>query len=91
MIVDPPTSSLITRFSLFFYSSSFASFLTTIHRLSETSQEFVLDSLSQQTMQKELSDLYKTTTWNLISLPPGKPAIGSQWVYKIKTKSDWVC
>ena len=39
-------------------------------------------------MVEELSTLYKTGTWDIVPLPVGKRAIGSRWVYKIKTKSD---
>ncbi|XP_020586759.1 uncharacterized protein LOC110029004 [Phalaenopsis equestris] len=38
-------------------------------------------------MTEELSALHKTYAWDLISLPPGKRAIGSCWVYKIKIDS----
>ena len=76
------------------YSASFASFLTSIHSLSEPSsyKEAVLDPLWQQAMAEELSALHKTNTWELVPLPPGKRVIASRWVYKIKTKSDgrWV-
>ncbi|CAL8991331.1 unnamed protein product [Prunus brigantina] len=34
------------------------------------------------------SALEQNHTWTLTSLPPGKRAIGSRWVYKIKHKSD---
>ena len=39
-------------------------------------------------MIEELSALYKTGTLDLVPLPPGKNAIGSHWVYKIKIKFD---
>jgi len=39
-------------------------------------------------MAEELAALHNTDTWDLVPLPPGKRAIGSRWVYKIKTKSD---
>ncbi|XP_057487612.1 uncharacterized mitochondrial protein AtMg00810-like [Actinidia eriantha] len=39
-------------------------------------------------MTKELSTLHNTDTWNLVPLPSDKSKIGSQWVYKIKTKVD---
>ncbi|GJW13119.1 retrovirus-related pol polyprotein from transposon TNT 1-94 [Tanacetum coccineum] len=37
---------------------------------------------------EELTTLHQTHTWVLVSLMAGKRAIGSRWVYKIKTKSD---
>lgn len=35
-------------------------------------------------MEKELSMIEKKGTWSLVDLPPGRKAIGSKWVYKIK-------
>ncbi|KAJ9557664.1 hypothetical protein OSB04_012278 [Centaurea solstitialis] len=42
----------------------------------------------QAAMQEELRALAKAQTWDSVPLPPGKRAIGSKWVFKIKTKSD---
>ncbi|GKB36103.1 gag-pol polyprotein, partial [Tanacetum coccineum] len=39
-------------------------------------------------MAEELAALHQTQTWDLVPLSVGKRAIGSRWVYKIKTKSD---
>lgn len=39
-------------------------------------------------MVAELDALSKTKTWDLVSLSQGKRAMGSHWVYKIKTKYD---
>ena len=44
--------------------------------------------LWQKAMKEELDALHKTRTWDLVNLPSGKSAIGCQWVYKIKTRSD---
>lgn len=65
--------------------------MKSIHRLYEPSSytEAAIDPLWQQAMADELSTLHKTTTWDLVPLPPtGKRTIGSPWVYKIQTKSD---
>jgi hypothetical protein len=72
------------------YSASFASFLTSVHSLFEPSsyKEAILDPLWKKAMAEELAALHKTNTWDIVPLPPGKRAIGSRWVYKIKTKSD---
>ena len=72
------------------YSSSFVSFLASVHRLSEplSYKEAVIDPLWQHAMAEELTALHQTHTWDLVPLPPGKRAIGSRWVYKIKTQSD---
>lgn len=37
-------------------------------------------------MQQEIAALEENNTWELVDLPPGKQAIGSKWVYKIKHK-----
>lgn len=39
-------------------------------------------------MDVEIQALQVNSTWVLSDLPPGKKAIGSKWVYKIKLKSD---
>ncbi|PNX81560.1 putative copia-type protein [Trifolium pratense] len=41
-----------------------------------------------QALVEELAALHKTNTWDLVPFSPGKRAIGSRWVFKIKTKSD---
>ena len=97
-IVDPPLrqsirirkSTKLPDFAYSCYSSSFASFLASIHCLSEPSsyKEAILDPLWQQAMDEELSALHKTGTWDLVPLPPGKTVVGCRWVYKIKTNSD---
>ena len=38
-------------------------------------------------MNGELQALDKAQTWESVPFPPGKPPIGSKWVFKIKTKS----
>jgi len=35
-------------------------------------------------MQEEIKALHKNNTWDLVSLPQGRKAIGNKWVYKIK-------
>ena len=73
-----------------FYSYSFASLLTIIHNLSESSsyRDIVLNSLWQPAMQEELSTLYETTTWDLMSLLPRKKslALGGS----IQFKESWM-
>ena len=83
-------STNLPDFSYSCYSSSFASFLATIHNLSEplSYKEAVLDPLWQQAMIEVLSTLHNTDTWKLVPLPSVKSKIGSRWVYKIKTKAD---
>jgi hypothetical protein len=97
-IVDPPPcqsirirkSTKLPDFANSCYSSSFTSFLASIHCLFEPSsyKEAILDPLWQQAMDKELSTLHKTDTWDLVPLPPSKNVVGCRWVYKIKTNYD---
>ena len=39
-------------------------------------------------MKEELEALLKAHTWDLVDLPPGKSAIGSGYVYKMKTRAN---
>ncbi|CAH9118288.1 unnamed protein product [Cuscuta europaea] len=39
-------------------------------------------------MMTELDALARNNTWSLVSLPPGKKAVGCKWVYRIKHKAD---
>jgi len=39
-------------------------------------------------MGEEIATLEANRTWDITNLPPGKRAIGSKWVYKIKLKPD---
>ena len=39
-------------------------------------------------MNKEIEALNSNQTWEYIDLPPGKKAISSKWVYKVKLNLD---
>jgi hypothetical protein len=39
-------------------------------------------------MDKKLSALHKTYSWDLVPLPPNKSIVSCRWVYKIKTNFD---
>ena len=39
-------------------------------------------------MDSELESLKLNHTWDLVSLPHGKLAIGCRWVYKVKLKAS---
>ncbi|MCO5578123.1 hypothetical protein L7F22_031961 [Adiantum nelumboides] len=39
-------------------------------------------------MQSKYDALIENDTWTLCDLPPGKKAIGTKWVYKLKRKPD---
>ena len=36
-------------------------------------------------MEKEIESLRKSDVWELVDLPKGRKAVGSKWVFKIKT------
>jgi transposase InsO family protein len=38
--------------------------------------------------QEEFDSLMENNTWSLTTLPPGRKAIGSKWVYKLKENAD---
>ena len=46
------------------------------------------DDELRKAIQEEISALENNGTWVMEYLPPGKKALGSKWVYKIKFKSD---
>ena len=39
-------------------------------------------------MNKEIQALITNNTWDFVDLPPGKRAINSKWVYKVKLHAD---
>ena len=39
-------------------------------------------------MQQEYDALLKNHTWDLVSLPPNRQAIGCKWVYRVKENAD---
>lgn len=42
----------------------------------------------KEAMGKEMKSLKDNKVWELTTLPPEKKAVGSKWVYKVKTNSD---
>jgi transposase InsO family protein len=51
-------------------------------------KEAVKDSGWRDAMRNEIQALEDNETWVMEKLPPGKKALGSKWVYKIKHHSD---
>lgn len=39
-------------------------------------------------MQDELSSIHKNDTWELVPLPPGRKAISTKWIFRVKTNAD---
>ena len=39
-------------------------------------------------MNKEMESLYKNDVWELVELPKDRKAVGSKWVFKLKTDSN---
>ena len=39
-------------------------------------------------MEKEMESLHTNNVWDLVELPKGCKAIGSKWVFKLKTGAD---
>jgi hypothetical protein len=84
--MDPPLrqsicihkSTKLPDFAYSYYSSSFSSFIASIHCLSGPSsyKKIILDPFLQQIMDEELSAFHKTYTWDVVPLPPGKNIVG---------------
>ncbi|GAA0186721.1 transmembrane signal receptor [Lithospermum erythrorhizon] len=51
-------------------------------------KEAMCDSRWRAAMQTEIQALENNSTWTLASLPPGKKALGSRWIYKVKHRSE---
>ena len=65
-------------------------FLTSVtaHKEPKHFKEAVGIKVWDDSMTVEIVALEGQHTWDIIDLPPGKVAIGSQWVYKIKFNAD---
>jgi hypothetical protein len=44
--------------------------------------------LWHQAMVREREAHFKNSTWELVKLPPGRKAIGSKWIFKVKRNPD---
>ena len=68
------------------------------HRLFITSLDYVTllkswpivkeDPMWKVVMHEELKALEKNKTWEIVSLPPRKKAVGSKWVFTFKHTQD---
>ncbi|CAA7049816.1 unnamed protein product [Microthlaspi erraticum] len=50
--------------------------------------EAVKEKVWRDAMTKEIDALDESETWDITSLPPGKKAIGTMWIYTNKFRSD---
>ena len=85
----PPRRSTREKRSVDYYGLPQAHL--TIHREPTTFDEATAcpeKAKWKEAMGKEMKSLEENKVWELIPLPPGKKAIGSKWVYKVKTNSD---
>ena len=85
----PPRRSTREKRSVDYYGLPQAHL--TIHRKPTTFDEATAcpeKAKWKEAMGKEMKSLEENKVWELIPLPPGKKAIGSKWVYKVKTNSD---
>ncbi|GJR20152.1 putative RNA-directed DNA polymerase [Tanacetum coccineum] len=64
-------------------------FSTTLNKSSEPSSysEAVKNPNWVEAMNNEIEALNRNNTWTICDLPPGRKAIGSKWLWKIKYKS----
>ena len=51
-------------------------------------REAMQDNGWKEAMKTEITALEDNNTWELTALPPGKKALGSRWVYKVKYNAD---
>ncbi|KAL0427377.1 UNVERIFIED_CONTAM: hypothetical protein Slati_2912500 [Sesamum latifolium] len=42
----------------------------------------------EQAMADEIQALEANETWSITTLPPGKKAVGSKWLFKLKLNPD---
>ncbi|CAA7044030.1 unnamed protein product [Microthlaspi erraticum] len=82
-----PISSVLSDAS---FSPSHKAFIAAITAAVEptTYNEAIRDKIWRESMKEEVCALEINKTWIVVALPPGKKAIGSKWVFKIKHHSD---
>ncbi|RXY77558.1 hypothetical protein DD581_31985, partial [Klebsiella pneumoniae] len=90
--LDAPLSSLTRSGS---HHASYASdcYALAVSHLHDVEETLSLDEAQNSenlmvAMKSEYDALIENDTWTLCDLPPGKKAIGTKWVYKLKRKPD---
>ncbi|KAL0340381.1 UNVERIFIED_CONTAM: Retrovirus-related Pol polyprotein from transposon RE1 [Sesamum radiatum] len=71
-------------------ASSHTDFLAALSTIQEPSNYLEAKGCKEweDAMSQELSALERNNTWEVVTLPKGKKAIGSKWVFKIKLKAN---
>ena len=72
------------------FSANYRAFLAALTSTHEPQsfKEAMKDDLWRKYMQEEIIALENNGTWTMKDLPPGKRALGSQWVYRNKYDSN---
>ncbi|XP_074301329.1 uncharacterized protein LOC141632709 [Silene latifolia] len=92
--MSPPLSGmpypLINYVNSVKFSTAHRTYMAAVasHMEPRSFKEAVKDDGWRKAMEIEMRALVDNGTWTLQPLPPGKKALGSKWLYKIKYKSD---
>ncbi|KAD7478862.1 hypothetical protein E3N88_01998 [Mikania micrantha] len=72
------------------FSTNHKAFMSAIdsHDEPKSFKQASQDKRWQEDMQNEIKALEQNDTWTLEELPPGKKAIDSKWIYKVKHKPN---
>lgn len=93
---SPSSSSSGMRYPLTDYltydrfSQSYCSYITALALAVEprSFKEAMQLQVWRDAMRFEIDALEANDTWDICELPPGKIALGCQWIYKVKLKTD---